>query len=216
MPAARSMKRLPSASSRMPPEALTANTGSVVPTPSGRASRRRAISSCDFGPGTSVTSRRSCGSCSWDSGVDMTEPPDDLPKSTGEPIFFGSPEEWRDWLREHSQTVTECLVGFVKVGTGRAGLTWPAAVDEALCVGWIDAVRRRIDDEHYSIRFTRRKPTSNWSRINVERFTALEAEGRVTDAGRAAFARRQDDRTAIYAYEMEAAQLEEDEARQLR
>ena len=119
-------------------------------------------------------------------------------------------------MREHSQTVTECLVGFVKVGTGRAGLTWPAAVDEALCVGWIDAVRRRIDDEHYSIRFTRRKPTSNWSRINVERFTALEAEGRVTDAGRAAFARRQDDRTAIYAYEMEAAQLEEDEARQLR
>jgi uncharacterized protein YdeI (YjbR/CyaY-like superfamily) len=82
-------------------------------------------------------------------------------------------------------------------------MTWSESVDEALCFGWIDAVRRRIDDDSYSIRFTRRKPTSNWSAVNVAKMAALEADGRMTDVGRAAFARRRESRTGIYSYEQQ-------------
>ncbi|MBV9485097.1 MAG: YdeI/OmpD-associated family protein [Frankiaceae bacterium] len=129
-----------------------------------------------------------------------------------EPIFFASPEDWRAWLSEHHATATECLVGFVKVTTGEAGMTWSESVDQALCFGWIDGVRRRLDDRSYTIRFTRRKPGSNWSAINVKKVADLETAGLMTDAGRAAFERRSEKRTAIYAYEKAAEAFAPEEA----
>ncbi len=117
------------------------------------------------------------------------------------PTYFTSPDEWRTWLDKHHASATEIIVGFHKVGTGKPTLTWPQSVDEALCFGWIDGIRRRLDDERYTIRFTPRKATSTWSAVNIKRFGELEDEGRVRPAGRAAFAKRREERSSIYSYE---------------
>jgi uncharacterized protein YdeI (YjbR/CyaY-like superfamily) len=126
-----------------------------------------------------------------------------------EPTFFATPDEFRAWLEEHHATETELPVGFHKKGSGRPSITWPESVDQALCFGWIDGVRRRIDDASYSIRFTPRKPRSTWSAINIKRVAELTELGLMRPAGLAAFGRRSDDRTAIYAHERrKAAKLE--------
>jgi uncharacterized protein YdeI (YjbR/CyaY-like superfamily) len=117
------------------------------------------------------------------------------------PTFFATPDEFRAWLAHHALTASEMIVGFYKRGAGLPSITWPESVDEALCVGWIDGVRRRLDDEAYTIRFTPRKPTSNWSAINIERVRILSLEGRMTDAGLKAFAHRRESKSKIYAYE---------------
>ena len=131
-----------------------------------------------------------------------------------EPIFFATPQEWRAWLEEHHDTETEVLVGFYKKATGRPSITWPEAVDQALCFGWIDGVRRRIDDETYAIRFTPRRPTSKWSAVNARRMQELEEAGLVHPAGRVAFERR---RAADYSYEREeAARLAPGQERRFR
>lgn len=130
--------------------------------------------------------------------------------ATPDPLFFASAAEWRSWLSLHAATEDELVVGFWKKGTGRPSMTWSESVDEALCFGWIDAVRRRIDDDSYSIRFTHRKPTSTWSAVNVAKVASLEAAGRMTDAGRAAFSLRRESRTGTYSYEEgDAAVLDE-------
>jgi uncharacterized protein YdeI (YjbR/CyaY-like superfamily) len=132
-----------------------------------------------------------------------------------EPRFFASPEEWRAWLEEHHDREAEVLVGYWKRGTRRPSLTWPESVDEALCFGWIDGVRRRIDDERYCIRFTPRRPRSRWSRVNVERVAELLAAGRMRPAGLAAFEARTEEGT--YSYEQQrAATLDEERERRLR
>jgi uncharacterized protein YdeI (YjbR/CyaY-like superfamily) len=123
--------------------------------------------------------------------------------------LFASPADWRAWLEQHHASATELVVGFWKTGTGKACMTWSESVDEALCFGWIDAVRRRVDEDSYSIRFTRRKPTSTWSAVNVAKVAALEAQGRMTEAGRAAFARRTEARTGTYSYEQADVALDE-------
>jgi uncharacterized protein YdeI (YjbR/CyaY-like superfamily) len=129
-----------------------------------------------------------------------------------EPIYFSSPAEFRAWLEEHHETETEVWVGYWKKATGKPSLVWSQAVDEALCFGWIDGVLRGIDDERHIQRFTPRKPGSNWSAINVAKVERLRAERRMRPAGEAAFARRRDDRVAIYSYEQRHnAQLEADE-----
>jgi uncharacterized protein YdeI (YjbR/CyaY-like superfamily) len=120
---------------------------------------------------------------------------------TGHAIFFDSPSAWRAWLAEHHATAPEVLVGFHKKGTGRPSLTWAESVAEALCFGWIDGVRRSAGPEAYTIRFTPRRAGSHWSQVNVDLVEQLEAEGRMTEAGRAAFAARREDRTARFAYE---------------
>lgn len=130
-----------------------------------------------------------------------------MPNIVSEPTFFSSADEWRSWLENHHGTETECLVGFVKVTTGEASLTWSESVDQALCFGWIDGVRRRVDDRSYSIRFTPRKPGSIWSAVNVKKVAVLEAAGRMTDAGRRAVAARRDVRTAVYSYEKAPGEL---------
>jgi uncharacterized protein YdeI (YjbR/CyaY-like superfamily) len=115
--------------------------------------------------------------------------------------YFPSAEAFRDWLTKHHTTEREVLVGFHKRATGRPSLTWSESVDQALCFGWIDGVRRRVDDDRYTIRFTPRKPGSNWSRVNVEKVAALSAAGSMTPAGVAAFDARRDDRTGLYSFE---------------
>ena len=133
------------------------------------------------------------------------------------PTFFATPEEFRAWLEAHHADERELLVGFHKKATGRPCMTWPESVDEALCFGWIDGVRRSLGDESYTIRFTPRKPRSTWSAVNIRRAGELIADGRMRPAGLAAFEARTDDRSAIYAYEQRhAAKLEPDEERELR
>jgi uncharacterized protein YdeI (YjbR/CyaY-like superfamily) len=120
------------------------------------------------------------------------------------PTFFTTAAAFREWLKAYASTATDLLVGFRKVGSGQPSMTWPESVDEALCFGWIDGVRRRIDDASYSIRFTPRRPGSIWSAINIAKIERLQAEGRMTPAGAAAFGRRTDARSKVYSYEQDA------------
>jgi uncharacterized protein YdeI (YjbR/CyaY-like superfamily) len=117
------------------------------------------------------------------------------------PIYFASAEEFRAWLEDNHATEREVYVGYYKKATGIPSLVWSEAVDEALCYGWIDGIVRRVDDERHMQRFTPRKPSSTWSAINIEKVAKLRSEGRMRPAGEAAFARRRDDKSAIYSYE---------------
>jgi uncharacterized protein YdeI (YjbR/CyaY-like superfamily) len=130
-------------------------------------------------------------------------------------VYFESPAAFRTWLEAHHDRATSLWVGFHKSRTGRAGLTWPQSVDEALCFGWIDGMRKRVDDERYVIRFSRRKPGSIWSAVNIERVRQLEEEGRMREAGRAAFAVRRENRSGAYSYEQRPMDLPEPYATQL-
>ena len=121
------------------------------------------------------------------------------------PTFFATPSAFRHWFEAHAGLATELLVGFHKVGTGRPSMSWSQSVDEALCFGWIDGVRKRVDDASYTIRFTPRKAGSIWSAINIAKVAQLQSEGRMTPAGAAAFARRTDAKSMVYAYEQEVA-----------
>ena len=133
------------------------------------------------------------------------------------PRFFATPAAFRAWLEKNHATNTELLVGFHKRATGKPCMTWPESVDEALCFGWIDAIRRRIDDNSYSIRFVPRKPTSIWSAINVRKVEALRAAGKMTPAGERAFAHRTEAKTGVYSFERnEAAVLPPAFARRFR
>jgi uncharacterized protein YdeI (YjbR/CyaY-like superfamily) len=117
------------------------------------------------------------------------------------PVFFADREAFRAWLEEHHATATELWMGMHKKGSGRPSITWPEAVDEALCFGWIDGVRQRIDDESYMNRFTPRRPNSNWSAVNVRRVQELTRKRRMRAAGLKAFRERREDKTATYSYE---------------
>jgi uncharacterized protein YdeI (YjbR/CyaY-like superfamily) len=120
------------------------------------------------------------------------------------PTYFEDAAAFRAWLAAHAHREKELLVGFHKVGSGRPSMSWPESVDQALCYGWIDGVRRRIDDERYSIRFTPRKPGSIWSAVNIDKIARLREQGLMTPAGEAAWAGRSEDRSRVYAYEQEA------------
>jgi uncharacterized protein YdeI (YjbR/CyaY-like superfamily) len=134
-----------------------------------------------------------------------------------EPRFFATPAELRAWLQAHHADEPELLIGFYKKGSGRPSITWPESVDEALCFGWIDGIRRRIDDESYSIRFTPRRPRSIWSAVNIKRAQELIAEGRMTPAGLAAFEARDEQRSAVYSYEQrQRVALEPEQEQRLR
>jgi len=117
------------------------------------------------------------------------------------PIFFASPAKWRAWLEKNHHKKREVLVGFYKRATGKPSLTWPESVDGALCFGWIDGIRRSVDGERYTIRFTPRKPRSIWSDINTKRVAVLKKEGLMHESGLRAFAERDAKRSGIYSYE---------------
>lgn len=126
------------------------------------------------------------------------------------PRFFPDPAAFRSWLEEHHADADEVVVGYRRRASGLQSITWPESVDVALCFGWIDGIRRSLDETSYSIRFTPRRPRSIWSAVNVRRFAELEAAGLVVDAGRAAFAARREDRTAVYTHEQaQAPELDE-------
>jgi uncharacterized protein YdeI (YjbR/CyaY-like superfamily) len=131
-----------------------------------------------------------------------------------EPTFFASPDEFRAWLAEHAATAPELLVGYWKKGTGRPSMTWAESVDEALCYGWIDGLRRSLGDEAYCIRFTPRRASSVWSAVNVRRVPELVAEGRMTPAGLAVWETRRDE--VGYTYERREATLTPEQEAALR
>jgi uncharacterized protein YdeI (YjbR/CyaY-like superfamily) len=125
------------------------------------------------------------------------------------PTFFRSPADLRKWFDEHHATATELLVGFHKKDSGKPSITWPESVDEALCVGWIDGIRRRVDEASYTIRFTPRRSRSVWSAVNIKRAQDLTGQGRMRPAGLEAFAARQENRSGIYSYEQRGDTLVE-------
>jgi len=133
------------------------------------------------------------------------------------PRFFATPEELRAWFERHHETESELLLGYYKKGSGKPTLTWSESVEEALCFGWIDGVRRGVDDESYVIRFTPRKLRSTWSAINVKKIEELTRQGRMRPAGLAAFAARSDARTGTYSHEQaETPKLDPDQERRFR
>jgi uncharacterized protein YdeI (YjbR/CyaY-like superfamily) len=123
------------------------------------------------------------------------------------PTFFKTPADFRAWLEKHHASARELLVGFHKKDSGKPSITWPESVDEALCFGWIDGIRRRIDDVSYSIRFTPRRRGSIWSNVNTKRVAALTKAKRMRAAGLKAFDARDPARTGIYSFERETAAL---------
>jgi uncharacterized protein YdeI (YjbR/CyaY-like superfamily) len=120
---------------------------------------------------------------------------------TLKPVFFATPGDLRAWLVPHHAVAAELHVGFYKKDSGRPSLTWPESVDEALCFGWIDGIRRRIDEVSYTIRFTPRRKGSIWSAINIKRAAVLTERGLMHSAGLAAFDLRTDRKSQIYSYE---------------
>jgi len=130
------------------------------------------------------------------------------PAAAAKPRFFATQAAWRKWLAENHEKSVELWVGFRKVTSGKPSITWPQSVDEALCFGWIDGKRRRIDAESYTIRFSPRKPGSKWSRVNLKRHAELDAAGLVHVAGRAARALWDDVKHADYSYETSRTDLD--------
>lgn len=117
------------------------------------------------------------------------------------PKFFRTPEQFRQWLEKNHDKTTELFIGFYKKASGKKSITYPEALDEALCFGWIDGVRKTIDDVSYMQRFTPRKTRSIWSNVNVRHVERLQREGRMAEAGLKAYALRDPKRTGIYAFE---------------
>ena len=123
-----------------------------------------------------------------------------------EPAFFATEADFRRWLAANHATAPELLVGFWKKSSGKPSIDWPQARDQALCLGWIDGIRKSLGDDAYTIRFTPRRKGSIWSKVNVERFEALKAAGLMTAAGEAAY-ERDKHRSGVYSYEKPLASL---------
>lgn len=115
-------------------------------------------------------------------------------------LFFATPSDFRNWLELNYKTETELLVGFYKVKTRKPSITWSESVDQALCFGWIDGIRRKIDEESYSIRFTPRRKTSIWSDINIKKVEELTKLGLMKDEGLEAFSLRTTNKSNIYSH----------------
>jgi uncharacterized protein YdeI (YjbR/CyaY-like superfamily) len=133
-----------------------------------------------------------------------------------DPRYFTSPNKFHQWLEKHHATSTELLVGFYKVSSGKPSITYQEALDEALCFGWIDGIRKSVDEERYTIRFTPRKPGRNWSNVNIKRVQELMAAGRMLPAGLAAFEARQAEKSGVYTYEHRPQQLSPEYEKQFR
>jgi uncharacterized protein YdeI (YjbR/CyaY-like superfamily) len=131
--------------------------------------------------------------------------------------FFRTPKHFRSWLAKNHDR-TDCLwVGYYRKDSGRRSITWPESVDEALCFGWIDGIRKKVDDISYKVRFTPRRPKSIWSAVNIGRVAALTAEGRMQPPGVAAFARREEQKSRRYSFENRAtAKLSPADQREFR
>jgi uncharacterized protein YdeI (YjbR/CyaY-like superfamily) len=123
------------------------------------------------------------------------------------PKFFSTPAEFRTWLEQNHDKANELMLGFHKKSSGKKSITYHEALDEALCFGWIDGVRRKLNETSYEQRFTPRKPRSIWSLVNVKHVERLKNEGRMHSSGLEAYERRTPERTGIYAFENRPKQL---------
>lgn len=132
------------------------------------------------------------------------------------PIFFKKQSDFRKWLEKNYLKEKELLVGFYKVGSGKPSITWPQSVEEALCFGWIDGIRKSIDDESYTIRFTPRKPKSIWSTVNIKKVAELKEKGLMKPEGLAVFEKREEKRSAIYSYEKKPEKLSDEFEKKLK
>lgn len=133
------------------------------------------------------------------------------------PVFFATAAKFRAWLAENHGRAAELWVGYYRKDSGRPSITWPESVDEALCFGGIDGIRKKVDDVSYKIRFTPRRPKSSWSNVNIERVAALQAASRMHEAGLAAFARREELNSRRASYEnRESAKLSSADERHFR
>jgi len=124
-----------------------------------------------------------------------------------DPLFFPTPADFRVWLTEHHGSAVELWVGFHKKGTGKPSITWPESVDQALCFGWIDGIRKSLDADSYVIRFTPRKRGSHWSNVNIKRIGVLVEQGQVADAGLRAFEARSETNSGRASFEQEVVEL---------
>ena len=131
------------------------------------------------------------------------------------PTYFATEADFRRWLKDNHDSSPELLVGFWKKNGGKPSIDWPQARDQALCFGWIDGIRKSLGDDAYTIRFTPRRRGSIWSKVNVERFAALKAEGLITAAGERAYQENKH-RSGLYAYERELAEFDADDERLFR
>src|SRR6185295_5415594 len=124
-----------------------------------------------------------------------------------EPKFFSSPEKFRQWLERNHDSASELLLGFHKKSSDKKSITYAEALDEALCFGWIDGVRKNLNETSYTIRFTPRKPRSIWSLVNVRHVERLQKEGRMHPAGLEVYERRSPELTGIYSFENRPREL---------
>ena len=126
------------------------------------------------------------------------------------PKFFQKPNDFRKWLEKNHDKKNELLVGYYKKDSGKPSITWPESVDQARCFGWIDGIRKSLDNESYTIRFTPRKEKSHWSSVNLKRYANLKEEGLVHDAGVAAFARMDKKNSKLASFEQKRVVLPKD------
>jgi len=126
-----------------------------------------------------------------------------------DPVYFKNQDEFRLWLGENYDTASEIIVGYYKVNTGKPSMTWSESVDQAICFGWIDGIRRSVDNERYCIRFTPRNPKSIWSNVNIKKVEELKRKGLMQKAGLEAFNKRKDSESGIYSFENPTPQLSE-------
>jgi uncharacterized protein YdeI (YjbR/CyaY-like superfamily) len=132
------------------------------------------------------------------------------------PKFFKTPSDLRKWFERHHVLEQELWVGYYKKDSGKPSITWPQSVDEALCFGWIDGIRKSIDDLSYKIRFTPRKPRSTWSAVNIKRAGELGEQGLMQSTGLKAFQAREEHRSGIYSYEQRSPELPDHYGKKLK
>jgi len=125
------------------------------------------------------------------------------------PVYFQNQNEFRKWLEKNHKNESEIIVGYYKVGTGKPGMTWSQSVDQAICFGWIDGIRRSIDNERYSIRFTPRKLSSIWSNVNIKKVEELKKKGLMKKPGLEIYNNRKDSKSGIYSFEKEIIKLDD-------
>jgi uncharacterized protein YdeI (YjbR/CyaY-like superfamily) len=126
------------------------------------------------------------------------------------PNYFATQQHFREWLEKNQDKETELWVGFHKVDSGKPSITWPESVDQAICFGWIDGLRKSIDAERYCIRFSPRKPTSTWSGINIRKVEEMNKLGLMHPAGLAAFEKRNERKSEVYSYENKPERLSDE------